>query len=1561
MAGFPEMTFQLKIDPILNAQKLNAILNELAKSMGALGKDIKPIDEAKLTEAFRKIDEQAKKTGSILGSAFEDTKDDVEGLGKEVDVVNSKLKKVPESVSSAGGSVRSIIGGVFGGGLLLGGFEKLIGSFNDTIQRGLQLDQTMDVIGTAFTQAGIPIEKSAQAVEDVMKRTADLSTTYAYPVEKLNEFAATAAALGGATGKTNEDLVKLAMAVSEVTNGMVDGNMVIRMFSKGVADPETALAMNKLITRFPALGTAIKDIKDPALATSKALEVLNPTLNSMKDMGANDSITVLKNNMIELQNGISKVILSAIIPTLNAFKSTILPIMKVVTNAFQGIASALQPLTNIIAPVVVALGSLSVALIAAAAAQRLFKAATAEGGIIQSAIQMKDNLMQLVVQTYKQVAAQGVLNTVMSINPYVAAIAGVTALVTGLHYLSDALHTTAVERGGELEAEKKAMDSQIEMSNKQLEAAKAKANLINQFEEEGQSALSNANMLRDLAQAYPGVIDLTKSYSENLEVLRQKSIQVKTEISTFEDNLTKLKEKQLDIDVKISMNEVAISKESVEDELTNYFSRISWDNIANGAGFGDKIQEFLFGTSGARKAAENIVKNYSDAMYKAKNSADLLKVQNEFYNDLYNTEKFSTLDASAKQRLLDKMDKMFKEQGEAMQKAKDKNKEILSVNLSGILDKAFSGIMPTAKDFQTLIKRTGGDIKTAFDEFVKLGAEQINKGKDAEIVYQALAKATGKTPSEIKNAINQQQILTKEIKQSEIAMMDLGQATQALTENQQNARNAIIKAIADYKQGRISQKQMNEEIAKQKGIIQENAAQMKNFNEAAKDKTVLDINKMIVNDETKIQSEKKATSQVTKDQITLYEKMKREYETQASTAREILENEKLNRQLLLLQNNINLTLHEQSLQKISDIEKERQINENNYKIYKNIYDKVKEQYDMELKRGKLSDKIKQDYDDAKKTLEGINKTLIQSQITELQLKTQVVIDKDNYTRDIEKLQYDISKSSLELNVKLGLANNSDLLQIEVEELRRQIQNLYEINLSVGIDEKLYLDNKNKILQLQARLYEANNKLAFEKEKEKANLIEDETRRSYELQVIQAKEVYEQELKNARNNNNLKLIAQVKYYDAINQLEQQHLLKTNFYKKTFVDTINSITNAFTNLNIEINTTQENDERLSNFKEQQSSLVSSLKNQTLAYTDFVNQMNELDKQRKEQVIKTNNEIITAINNALKDAFKQTIDATKNAMQNTLKEYTSYSNAVRQIEEEEKRIKSDISIKTMEEQIQLYAKLTELSERKLEIEKKQQESLRAAYYQTSTVIGSTFLQLIADGKSAQKSLVMSALAGLKALVPILSAKILGYSLATADSIASLGTTALLKWGILTGILTGAVSAAEAAVNRAKFYKGVVNLNGPGTPTSDSIPAKLSRGESVIPASATRNNIKELTYLLTNNKNLIHYYKEREPQALKQAYMEIATAKDFLSFVPVINLMLEERKMSNSEINSLKKELQIMNEKLDLLTAINTNIEKGNYSRKSNTSVDLNIEVDDTELIKRIKRQDLMSIRRS
>ena len=65
----------------------------------------------------------------------------------------------------------------------------------------------------------------------------------------------------------------------------------------------------------------------------------------------------------------------------------------------------------------------------------------------------------------------------------------------------------------------------------------------------------------------------------------------------------------------------------------------------------------------------------------------------------------------------------------------------------------------------------------------------------------------------------------------------------------------------------------------------------------------------------------------------------------------------------------------------------------------------------------------------------------------------------------------------------------------------------------------------------------------------------------------------------------------------------------------------------------------------------------------------------------------------------------------------------------------------------------------------------------------------------------------------------------------------------GPIVGPILAAISTALGAVQQAKirsaktsFADGVIGLQGPGTETSDSISAQLSKGESVITAKATK-----------------------------------------------------------------------------------------------------------------------------
>ena len=88
-----------------------------------------------------------------------------------------------------------------------------------------------------------------------------------------------------------------------------------------------------------------------------------------------------------------------------------------------------------------------------------------------------------------------------------------------------------------------------------------------------------------------------------------------------------------------------------------------------------------------------------------------------------------------------------------------------------------------------------------------------------------------------------------------------------------------------------------------------------------------------------------------------------------------------------------------------------------------------------------------------------------------------------------------------------------------------------------------------------------------------------------------------------------------------------------------------------------------------------------------------------------------------------------------------------------------------------------------------------------------------------------------------------------AKAQQVVALGTAivdtaqgvakALGTGNIPKAVIIGALGAIQVGIIASQTFKdGGVNIKGPGTGTSDSIPARISRGESVITAAATRGN---------------------------------------------------------------------------------------------------------------------------
>lgn len=176
--------------------------------------------------------------------------------------------------------------------------------------------------------------------------------------------------------------------------------------------------------------------------------------------------------------------------------------------------------------------------------------------------------------------------------------------------------------------------------------------------------------------------------------------------------------------------------------------------------------------------------------------------------------------------------------------------------------------------------------------------------------------------------------------------------------------------------------------------------------------------------------------------------------------------------------------------------------------------------------------------------------------------------------------------------------------------------------------------------------------------------------------------------------------------------------------------------------------------------------------------------------------------------------------------------------------------------------------------------------------------FADLAASGTATLKDFgkvsVQIAFETLTKLIPIFITEIAGKSFAQ-------GPYGIVLAGVLTAALYGLYGEAQSAIG---YKDGVVNLDGAGTETSDSIPAKLSKGESVITAKATRNNIEELEWINRTGLSIKEYYSSN----LQLSNINVNADGELIREIRLLRnetagLGMKIQKNTNVEINGILK----------------------------------------------------------
>jgi hypothetical protein len=151
-------------------------------------------------------------------------------------------------------------------------------------------------------------------------------------------------------------------------------------------------------------------------------------------------------------------------------------------------------------------------------------------------------------------------------------------------------------------------------------------------------------------------------------------------------------------------------------------------------------------------------------------------------------------------------------------------------------------------------------------------------------------------------------------------------------------------------------------------------------------------------------------------------------------------------------------------------------------------------------------------------------------------------------------------------------------------------------------------------------------------------------------------------------------------------------------------------------------------------------------------------------------------------------------------------------------------------------------ELQNRTVEAQQASYDQQVAAAMEFGTAVGSLFAESLQEQgqelKNFGRQFIILILDVLQKQVNAAIASAAAQSLAQADSVATFGASGAIRAGILTGAINAAFQLAKAQLSKPPqgFAEGVIGLQGAGTTTSDSIPAMLSVGESVITANGTQ-----------------------------------------------------------------------------------------------------------------------------
>ena len=477
---------------------------------------------------------------------------------------------------------------------------------------------------------------------------------------------------------------------------------------------------------------------------------------------------------------------------------------------------------------------------------------------------------------------------------------------------------------------------------------------------------------------------------------------------------------------------------------------------------------------------------------------------------------------------------------------------------------------------------------------------------------------------------------------------------------------------------------------------------------------------------------------------------------------------------------------------------------------------------------------------------------------------------EGFKKELERLKNatdELGKSGGEvLTIKAAFSVNEVEYKAKIDALNNDLidTNNDLKTLLLNADEK----QRDDILKLIKKNTDEQVKLERESailiERVRAESITDADARRLEVSLLNLKIKYDKEVLEAEGNTNKLDELNSKYLEDKYKLEQDYLQKTNILYGIQQSIQKALLESFNldKINLDRKAAKDaRDAKLKELQQEEKDLEASLASKSITFDEYQQQLSKIENKRIQDGLKKQSTADEILANVKIAGDKASAAVLGQQGERILK--NSQERSQRQIILEKAAAEERIALKKMEGKKgtdEYIAQQKKLEKAQTEAEKNDEMTYGFRTSVLEEFAGKALNQfaiLAASGKATLedfgKVTVQLAFEALQKMIPIYVVSIYGEELAK-------GFAGIATGAALTLVLYGLFAAAQSA---AGFKDGVVNLDGAGDDRSDSIPARLSKGESVITAKATKNNMPELTFMNQTGLPLSEFYKRNLQQS--------------------------------------------------------------------------------------------------